>query len=320
MFFPYHDDNPIDRTPVVTIAVIIVNFLAAAPFGFYLSESENGLPSHRARVLWAEYGFVPQVFSNLPSGEPVRVPLYSDLEEQTRSTTDRTLTIQPSARHVALTLITCMFLHGGWYHLIGNMLLFWVFGNNIEDRLGHVLFLFFYLAGGVAATLCHWLTAGEDAVPMIGASGAVSVVMGAYFVTYPKAKIHVLLLFGCIPLLLRLPALVVLAFWFGMQLLYTYWEQQGFATGVALWAHIGGFALGALAMPILSAAVPKPKDGPTRPDRDPYDFKNPDPYDRIPPEPDQREIWWEEFREHGTRSPPSFEADARGITWDDPRK
>ena len=319
MLIPYHDDNPTHRFPVVTLAILLITVLAAAPFGFYLTELEGNSPSRQMRVLWTEYGFVPQVLSNLSTGEPVRVDLYSDLEEQTGSVSDRTLTIQPTARHVALTLMTCMFLHGGWYHLIGNMLFFWIYGNNIEDRLGSVVFLVFYLAGGVAATLCHWLTAQQEAVPMIGASGAVAAVMGAYIVTFPKAHIRVLFLLGCIPLFFKVPAFVLLAIWVGEQLFAAYWVHEGAVTDVALWAHIGGFALGAIAMPILSAAIPAPQGDPGKPSHDKYDFKNPDPYDRIPPDPDQRDIWWDELLQHGTRRPPSLDVDSRGIQWEDPR-
>ena len=202
------------------------------------------------------------------------------------------------------------------------MLFFWIYGNNIEDRLGHAVFLVFYLCGGVAATLCHWLMAGQpfDAVPMIGASGAVAAVMGAYIVTFPKAKMHVLFLLGCVPIFFKVPAMVVLAFWIGEQLLSAYMEHMGAVTSVALWAHIGGFVLGAIAMPVLSAGLPEPGKDWDKEARDQFDFEHVDPYDRIPPEPDQRDMWWEELQQHGTRTPPPLDADSKGILWEDPGK
>jgi len=228
---------------------------------------------------------------------------------------NRKLIIEPSVSGVTLTLLTSMFLHAGPWHLLGNMLFFWIFGNNIEDRLGHVLFTLFYLLGGIAATLCHWLmsSAPFDAVPMIGASGAVAVMMGAYIVTYPKANIRVLFLLGCIPLFFEVPAMLVLAFWIGEQLLAAYWQQQGFVTDVALWAHIGGFAIGAAFMPLLSAGTPEPTQDWKREADEQFDYEHVDPSrPRRPPVADDRGIWWEE---PPRREPPGYQ---RRSPWEDP--
>ena len=259
MIIPYHDDNPTHRFPYVTVAIIVLNVLAALPFvPYYFSEA----PTRQMRVIWTEYGFVPRQLTNLESGEPVEIDLYRELGENPSPDPDRTLTLQPSAAHVAMSIVTSMFLHGGPWHLLGNMLFFWIYGNNIEDRIGHGLFVVFYLLGGAAAALCHWAMTGapDDLSPTIGASGAVATIMGAYIVTYPKAKVHVLFLLGCIPLFFKVPAIIVLAFWIGDQLLSAYWEHQGYVTNVALWAHIGGFAVGAAIMPLLASIIPPPPE------------------------------------------------------------
>ncbi len=147
-------------------------------------------------------------------------------------------------RSVLFTLFSSMFLHGGLVHLGGNMLFLWVFGNNVEDRMGHPLFLLFYLAGGTVATYAHVLTDTSSAVPLIGASGAIAAVLGAYLVMYPRARILTLVMFFFITFV-ELPAVVVLGFWFVLQ------AFQGAASlgtaspgGVAWFAHIGGFLFG----------------------------------------------------------------------------
>ena len=320
MFIPYHDDNPTHRVPFVTIGIIIINFLAAAPFGFYVPLFQDGTAPRQMRVLWTEYGFVPRELTNLENGQPVEVDLYREFGENQAPVNDRTLTIQPSVLGVATTLVTCMFLHGGPWHLLGNMLFFWIYGNNIEDRLGHVVFLIFYLLGGIGATLCHWLMAQPpfDAVPMIGASGAVAAVMGAYIVTFPKAHIRVLFLLGCIPLFFQVPAMFVLAIWIGEQLLFAFWEQQGAVTDVALWAHIGGFFLGAVTMPLLAAAIPAPDKEWQKEADDQFGLRYTDPATRIPPNPDDRDMWWGEVQqqEEAQRAKLHDKYD-RGISWDD---
>jgi membrane associated rhomboid family serine protease len=133
-----------------------------------------------------------------------------------------------------------MFIHGSWGHILGNMLFLWIFGNNIEDHLGHNKYLLFYLAGGVVAAIVQLLSGPTSQVPTIGASGAIAAVMGAYFFLYPKAKIQTLVFFIFITIV-RLPAWIFLGIWFVMQL---FEGTFGAAQGVAVWAHVGGFLFG----------------------------------------------------------------------------
>ena len=153
-----------------------------------------------------------------------------------------------------LTVLTHMFLHGGWLHLMGNMLFLWIFAVNVEDRLGRVPFLLFYLVGGVAAAAGHILVDPASDVPMVGASGAISAVLGAYLVLFPRARIQSLVFLVFFYELIAVPAVLVLGFWFVLQVI------DGFASlgltgdassGIAFWAHIGGFVAGmAMALPV----------------------------------------------------------------------
>lgn len=149
------------------------------------------------------------------------------------------------------TLITSMFLHGGVLHLVGNMLYLWIFGDNIENYLGHTKFIFFYLICGLLAVFAHILFSGISEVPMVGASGAISGVLGAYLIKYPKARVLVVIPIIWFLTIRKIPALVVLGFWFVMQLF------SGVATlgyeggGVAFWAHVGGFVGGLILINLL---------------------------------------------------------------------
>ena len=142
-------------------------------------------------------------------------------------------------------VFTSMFLHGGWLHLIGNMLYLWIFGNNIEDAMGHVRYLIFYLVCGVAASFSHILSDAQSVIPSIGASGAISGVLGAYLLLYPRAKVLVLVPLGFFTQLMHIPASIVLGLWFLLQLLSSA-MSGGQGGGVAWWAHIGGFVAGVL--------------------------------------------------------------------------
>jgi len=149
------------------------------------------------------------------------------------------------------TVITSMFLHGGWLHLIGNMLYLWIFGNNIEDSMGHLRFIVFYLLAGLAAAAAHLAFNPTSTVPTIGASGAVSGVLGAYLVLFPHARIETLVTFGWFIRIVLLPAWVLLIFWIGLQFLYQLLEPiDPMAGGVAYAAHIGGFVAGVLLIPL----------------------------------------------------------------------
>jgi membrane associated rhomboid family serine protease len=143
-----------------------------------------------------------------------------------------------------LTPLISMFLHGGWLHLLGNCLFFWVFGNNIEDRMGHVRFLVFYLICGLVASAAQILSQPASPVPTVGASGAISGILGAYLVLYPRVRVRMLLLF----FIVSFPAWAVLLWWFGWQLLSALpglmEVRPDVSSGVAVWAHIGGFVTG----------------------------------------------------------------------------
>ncbi len=152
-----------------------------------------------------------------------------------------------------LGLLTSIFLHGSWAHLGGNMLYLWIFGDNVEDAMGHGRFLAFYLVTGVIAALAHVATSPASPVPLIGASGAIAGVLGAYIVLYPKARILSLLVLGIFIRLAELPAVLVLSLWFVMQLLSGVATLGSPAvTTVAWWAHIGGFLAGAVLMPVFA--------------------------------------------------------------------
>jgi membrane associated rhomboid family serine protease len=144
--------------------------------------------------------------------------------------------------------VTSQFLHAGWLHLLGNMLYLWIFGNNIEDRLGSGRFLLFYLAGGIAAALAQTAIDPASTVPMIGASGAIAATLGAYLVFFPRARITTLVFLGFFYQLINVPAVIVLGFWFVLQLIdaITSLGIEGASGGVAFFAHVGGFVAGAL--------------------------------------------------------------------------
>jgi membrane associated rhomboid family serine protease len=145
------------------------------------------------------------------------------------------------------SVLLSMFLHGGWMHLLGNMLYLWIFGDNVEDRLGHLGYLIFYIACGWIATLAHAYANQSSVIPSIGASGAIAGVLGAYLVMYPRARVLTVIFFGIFIRLAELPALAVLGFWFVLQLfsgVMALGARSAQTAGVAWWAHIGGFSAG----------------------------------------------------------------------------
>jgi membrane associated rhomboid family serine protease len=150
------------------------------------------------------------------------------------------------------TLLTCMFLHGGWMHFVGNMWMFYLFGDNVEDRMGPVQFLIFYLLCGLAAGLTHYATNAGSTVPTVGASGAIAGVLGAYFVLFPQARVITLVPILFIPLLFEIPAVIFLGIWFVGQLLNGTISLAGgpYVQNVAWWAHIGGFVAGLVLLPL----------------------------------------------------------------------
>jgi membrane associated rhomboid family serine protease len=213
---PLKDDNPTRTFPFVNCALIVGCVLV------FLWEASLG-PRLEAAIY--AYGFVPDLLlggGRLPPGVAA-VPAWT-------------------------TLFTSMFLHGGWMHLIGNMLYLWIFADNVEDRLGHGRFVVFYLLCGVAAAMAQALPDPDSRIPMVGASGAISGVLGAYLLMFPRAHVLVLLPLGPLSQLVRLPALMVLGLWFGLQLLSEMFAPPG--AGVAFRAHIGGFIAGLLLLPV----------------------------------------------------------------------
>lgn len=142
------------------------------------------------------------------------------------------------------TYLTSMFMHGGWMHLAGNMLFLWIYGDNLEDKLGHVGFAGFYVASGVLASMAHVVADPSSPVPLVGASGAIAGVMGGYLLLFPKAKVDVIFIFVVFFKIWPIPAWVVLGIWFGLQVLYGASHNVG--DSVAYWAHVGGFVAGAV--------------------------------------------------------------------------
>lgn len=155
-----------------------------------------------------------------------------------------TIHLGPGPSPIQLTILTAMFMHGGWAHLLGNMLYLWIFGDNIEDAMGHVRFLLFYLLCGLVATIAHILSAPNSLIPSLGASGAIAGVLGAYLMIYPVRRVKVLMGFMGI---VEMPAVIVIGFWLVLQLISGFGsiavtDESG--GGVAYWAHIGGAAAG----------------------------------------------------------------------------
>jgi membrane associated rhomboid family serine protease len=146
-----------------------------------------------------------------------------------------------------VSLLTSMFAHAGWVHIGSNMLCLWIFGDNVEDRMGHVPFLLFYLIAGAAAALLQMQAGGAPLIPIVGASGAIAGVMGAYLLMYPHSRIHVLILFLFYVDVIEVPALIFLGIWFLLQILGGVGQVAGSPGGVAFWAHVGGFLTGVAA-------------------------------------------------------------------------
>ena len=255
MLIPLHDNNPIKRWPVVTVGVILINTVSLLGL--------SRLPPHQQASLAARYGFVPERIKQLSNAKVVEVDLVHGAAVPWPDGAARVETLQPKSGEIFTSLVTCMFLHAGWLHLVGNMWFFWIFGNNIEDRLGHFVFLIFYLVGGIVASAFHWAMTPAAAanIPVIGASGAVAVMLGAYAVTYPSARVKVLLFIVVFVTVVEIPALMVLGIWLVVQLLEGIVGLHLNVSGnVAWWAHIGGFITGAIVMPLLAAGTPKPRE------------------------------------------------------------
>ncbi|MEW6541251.1 MAG: rhomboid family intramembrane serine protease [Bacillota bacterium] len=217
---PLRDTIRTRRFPVVTVAIIVAN-LTVFLFSIALS------PGELQRLVTA-FGIVPALQIQMF----LQAPLVLD---------------------TWIPVVTSMFLHGGWFHVLGNMLYLWVFGDNVEDVLGRGRFLLFYLLAGFAGGLAHIVSAPGSLIPTIGASGAVAGVLGAYFITFPSSRILALVPILFFITFVKVPAVLFLFLWIGLQLLYGVLAVTGPANMVAWWAHVGGFAAGMLLMKFMAA-------------------------------------------------------------------
>jgi membrane associated rhomboid family serine protease len=236
--FPLKDNIPTERFPILTVALIAANVLM-----FFLFQGWPGIPDAN----FIEYGAIPYEITH--PGEQCVQPGPAELS------CGEGADLAPTW----LTLFTSMFMHGGLLHIAGNMLFLWIFGNNVEDAMGRVKFILFYLAGGLAATLAQTLIDTSSTVPSVGASGAVAAVLGAYALLYPRARVVTVIILIVFITLVELPALLVLGLWFLMQLYYGSAElAQPVAGGggVAYWAHIGGFVFGLALVKLLARRNP----------------------------------------------------------------
>lgn len=224
--FPYRDENPTLETPIATIALI------AANVAMWVFVQGMGLePALSASV--CRLGLIPGEFLHrLPSGYAF-----------------------PMGHGTACVLgggtpwytpLTSMFMHGGWLHLIGNMWFLWVFGNNVEDSMGRLRYVAFYLLCGLAAAATQTLLQPASAIPMVGASGAISGVMGAYVLLYPRVRVHMLVVLVIFVTRIRVPAYLMLGYWFFLQIVGGAAVAGREGGGVAFWAHVGGFLAGAV--------------------------------------------------------------------------
>jgi membrane associated rhomboid family serine protease len=230
---PFRDTNRSGTTPYVTMALIVVNVAV------FIAEVQQ--PANQVGRLAEHYGLRPLLVTRLLRGDA---------------------TLRPYAFLILRTFVTCMFLHAGLMHLLGNLLYLWIFGDNVEDRLGHVRFLLFYLLCGVGASVAHIAFNPNSPVPVVGASGAIAGVLGAYLLAFPRASVDTLVVLGIFITILRLPAFIVLGFWFVLQYLggLQSMRMANMAGGVAWWAHVGGFVLGMLLLPIFQKPQEKRRE------------------------------------------------------------
>ena len=242
--FPLKDNIPTDRTPFLTIAFIAINVVA------YFVLQKGGIFSGPSDSGVVDYGAIPYEITN-PGQECDLVGERVACEGQPG--VQGTASDQPPT---LLTVFTSMFMHGSILHLGGNMLFLWIFGNNVEDSMGHVKFVAFYLLGGVAALLAQTLIDPDAAIPTIGASGAVAAVLGGYILLYPHARVVTIIFIIFFFTIIELPALLVLGLWFLLQLMYGYADianPTGAGGGVAYFAHIGGFVFGLVAIKLFAS-------------------------------------------------------------------
>lgn len=222
--FPYRDENETQRAAIVTGTIIGLNVL------MWIAVQGAGATVSLAKSI-CELGLIPgELTGSLPPG--TRFPLGEGLACAT-----------DPGRQIS-HLFTSMFMHGSWLHLLGNMWFLWIFGNNVEDSMGRIRFIAFYLLCGLTAAFAQILANPASAIPMVGASGAISGVMGAYLVLYPRVRVFAIVPLGFFLTSMALPAWVMLGYWFLIQFLSGLVSMGGEMGGVAFWAHIGGFVAG----------------------------------------------------------------------------
>jgi membrane associated rhomboid family serine protease len=224
--FPLRDENPHFLTPYATWGLIGLNVLA------WVLVQGLGTEPALSRSM-CNLALIPgEVLQTAAPG--TRVPLGPGI----------TCVLGDSSTWY--TTITSMFLHGGWFHLIGNMWFLYIFGNNVEDSMGHGRFVIFYLLCGLAAAALQTVFDPDSTIPMVGASGAIGGVMGAYILLYPKVRVHMLIVFGFYITTIAVPAVFMLGYWFLLQLISGFSTIGSQGGGVAFWAHVGGFVAGGL--------------------------------------------------------------------------
>lgn len=232
--FPIQDSVPSRSVPIVTRTLILINVVV-----FFF---ELGLPREAVEQMFYLFGLVPARFTHPAWAASVGFPIDS-----------------------YWPILTHQFLHGGWLHIIANMWTLWIFGDNVEDRMGPMRFAIFYLACGSVAGLMHWLTNADSTVPSIGASGAIAGVLGAYLLFFPTARLVVMFPIFFFPVFFELPAVFYLGVWFFTQLFSgtQALTGSGHVGGIAWWAHIGGFVSGML---LCGLFVRRPARRPLQPD------------------------------------------------------
>jgi len=229
---PLRDSNPTRRRPVVTIGLVVA---CVAIFAFELfvqaTDGEAGLER-----LFADYGLVPGHLTAALGGASDRLPW------------------------ALITVVSSMFLHGGWIHLVGNLLYLWIFGNNVEDRLGRPAFLAFYLSGGVVAALAQVAIDPASDVPLVGASGAIAAVLGAYAIMFPRARVLAIVFLVVFFAVTEVPSILVLGLWFVLQVIdgLASLGVEDVVGGVAIFAHIAGFLVGILVGLLVRGFRPRP--------------------------------------------------------------
>ena len=216
---PLRDSTHSRSFPIITVGLIVLNL------SIYFLQSLSSPPEVEQIIL--NYSFIPSLLTKQIHSLSLLGFLHSPL-------------------------LTSTFLHGSWFHVIFNMLYLWIFGDNIEDKLGHLRFLLFYLFLGVAANLVYYVTAVNSPIPLVGASGAIAGILGAYFVTFPRAKVTTLFFVFIFIFIRKIPAVFFLLFWFIIQIFNGLSNLGTTGSSVAWWAHIGGFIVGLLIMPLIS--------------------------------------------------------------------